>query len=54
MQLAAFVDDVVAVDHRLTLRRTDDTAGHRRVLAAALPAAPVTVETGETKGPARL
>jgi len=54
MHLAAFVDDVVAVDQHLTLRTMGDPADHRRALAAALPAAPITVETGEPNGPARL
>lgn len=50
MHLAAFVDDVAAADHRLTVH-TDDL---RSTIADALPAAAVSVEAARSDAPLRL
>jgi hypothetical protein len=54
MHLAAFVDDVAAADHRLTVHAHDPTADLRATIADALPGAAVTLEGPRPEAPGRL
>jgi hypothetical protein len=54
MHLAAFVDDVAATDHRLTLHADEPPVDLRATIADALPAAAVTVAEARSKAPACL
>jgi hypothetical protein len=54
MHLAAFVDDVAAADHRLTVHADDPPADLRASIADALPAAAVTVDAARSAAPGRL
>lgn len=54
MHLAAFVDDVAAADHTLTVHADDPTADVKAAIADALPAAAVTVDGARSETPGRL
>jgi hypothetical protein len=54
MHLAAFVNDVAAADHRLTVHADDATAELRATLADALPGAAVVVEPARGPAPAEV